>query len=127
VLQATSQAPVVPVLAQTGEPFATPAQAAPHLPQLVKLLLRSTQAPPQSAKPILHATPQAPAPHAGEPFAVVGHAAPQSPQFCGSETTATHEPLQLLCVIGQVNLQTPPEQASPAAQAWPHEPQLLGS
>ena len=127
MLQATSQAPLVPVLLQTGEPFATPAQAVPHLPQLLRSRPRSTQAPPQSANPVLQATPQVPAPHAGEPFAVVGQAAPQLPQFWGSETTATQEPLQLLCATGQVNLQTPPEHASPGAQAWPHEPQLLGS
>ena len=116
-LQVTSQAPLVPVLLQTGEPFATPAQVAPHLPQFIRSLVRSTQAPAQSAKPELQAIPHAPAPQAGAPLLAVGQAAPQLPQFCGSEATATQEPLQLFCPTGQVNLQTPPEQASPGAQA----------
>lgn len=116
-LQVTSHAPVVPVLLQTGEPFATPAQEAPHLPQFIRSLPRLTQVPLQSAKPELQATPHLPAPHAGAPLLAVGHAAPQLPQFWGSEATATQEPLQLLCATGQVNLQAPPEHASPTAQA----------
>jgi len=116
-LQVTAQALVVPDLLHTGEPLGTPAQAAPHFPQFEASPLKSTQASPQSAKPVLQASPHVPAPHAGSAFATVGHAAPQLPQFCGSEATATQEPMQLLCPAGQVDLQTPPEHASPAAQA----------
>lgn len=117
MLQATSHVPLLAALLQTGEPLGTPAQAVPHFPQFDRSLVRSTHAPPQSANPALHATPQVPAPQAGAALGVVGHAAPQLPQFCGSEATATQEPVQLLCPTGHVDLHMPPEHASPAAQA----------
>ena len=114
-------------LLQVGEPFATPAQAAPHLPQFIRSLVRSTQPPLQSEKPALHATPQLLFPQAAAAFGIVGHAAPHIPQFCGSDAVATQAPPQALWPAGQADLQAPPEQTSVVAQACPQEPQLLAS
>lgn len=77
----------------------------PQLPQLLLLLVRSTQAPPQ---PVIAAPQQTPA----EQVVPAPHAVLQPPQWFESVCSSTHAPAQ---------------QVEPAAQALPHMPQLAGS
>ncbi|MEP7049029.1 MAG: hypothetical protein ABJB12_01700 [Pseudomonadota bacterium] len=41
--------------------------------------------------------------------------------------TFTHEPLQFFSLAAQLEMHWLAEQTSPAAQAWPHDPQLVES
>lgn len=65
--------------------------------------------------------------HAG---VAIGHARLQPPQWLGSLRVSTHSPIpnaaHALCPGGHI-MHSPPEQASPAAQARPHPPQWAAS
>jgi hypothetical protein len=97
----------------------------PHIPQLLTLLLVSTQlivAPlvqivPGAGQSILHA----PITH----ICPIGHAVPQAPQFNESAWVSTHAAPQSVRSIGQP--QVPLLQPCPAGHALPHVPQLLVS
>ena len=55
------------------------------------------------------------------------HAFPQVPQWPWSEDVSAQAPAQSMYPPGQVKVQAPDEQTSPAAQAALHSPQCEGS
>lgn len=122
-MQATPQ----PEAVHTAEPLAGEGHTLPHFPQFSGSVASGTHVDPQAEYPVLQLTPQPVAPHAGPPLAGAGQATAQSRQFIGSMATFTQEPPQFLAPTGQLETHLLPEQPSPAAQAWPHEPQLAAS
>jgi hypothetical protein len=76
------------------------AKVEPQPPQLFLSLVKSTQAPLQRLKPLLHASVQAPDAHAAWAFAtLVVHVLPHWPQFFGSVDISTHAPPQRAGVV----------------------------
>ena len=102
---------------------ATPAaHACPHVPQLPRSRVGSTQKPPQS---IAGATQV----HvlATQSFPPV-HATPHAPQLAGSVVVSMHEPLQFVDPVGHVATHVPVEQSGVEPEhAVPQAPQCVGS
>jgi hypothetical protein len=119
-----------------------PVQVLPQNPQLLESLLKSTQPPPQ--QPGVTPVPLHPVPHAPQlalsearsvqnelqqPGVVPPQVTPQPAQLSGSLVVSTQLPEQEVSVESQLMAfeQVPPVQVPPVPQAFPHEPQLLGS
>jgi len=115
------------------------AQALPHVPQLLGFVFVSTSQPfcsmpSQSAKPGAQtAILQDELLQTLVPFGTSPQTMPQPPQFRLSELSTAHVAPQQDSPLGHVSFgpqgptHTAPEHCSPAAQAFPHPPQLLGS
>lgn len=71
--------------------------ALPHVPQLVALPCRSTQALPQRVRRVAQAEPHLPAAHTCPD----GQAMPHVPQFFESFWVSIHAPLQLVVPVAQ--------------------------
>lgn len=124
---ATAHCPEVQVEVALGS-----TQAAPHAPQLVTEVCRSTSQPSAAtALQLAYPASQAATVHAPLTQASVAwarlHTTPQAPQFAGSEDRLTQEPLQLVSPVPQVWVQTPLLQTCPEVQAIPHVPQCAPS
>lgn len=71
--------------------------------------------------------PQVPVVQVAVPLAGTPQALPQVAQLSGSEPRSVHFPVQSVWPTGHIEVQTPAEHASPAAQASAQAPQFCGS
>ncbi len=112
-------APQVPAT-HAGAPLVTAAQTVPQVPQLVALVVGSTQVPEHDVRPVAQGGAQVPLTQT-RPEA---QARPHAPQFVASVVSETQAAPQTVCPAGQLT-QLPLVQSCVEVHARPQAPQLV--